>query len=149
MTLRHVSRAQILLLGWTLLTCLVSLLPTGAGGFPRAMNAVVFMTFGPACGLMALWWRTKVRAQVDSGHRFPAPEAEGSQRMPVTRFPTDMSPALAVVVSMGMSLSFLILSSQLLLLLGLWEAYRVVAVVQVATVLLALLPTAIQVGEDS
>jgi hypothetical protein len=45
---------QKALLTWATVSFLIALLPSGAGGLARAVNAVVFMTLGPACALAVL-----------------------------------------------------------------------------------------------
>lgn len=109
------SRALPLVLpGWAALTVLVALLPAGAGGLLRAVNALLFLTLGPGCALAFLLAR----------------------RLP---------PAVLMVVALATSLTVLLLSSQLLLILGIWAAWRVAALVAAVTIALA----AIQVRTSS
>ena len=107
MTATRFGRAQVLVMAWAVASYLIALLPAGTGGLPRAVNGVLFMTLGPACGLALALTR-----------RFPA--------------------AVACVMSVGGSVATLLLSSQLLLLLGLWSAWRVAALVTWVTVALVL-----------
>lgn len=110
MTLTRLSRPQLLVMAWAVASYLVALLPAGTGGLPRAINAVLFMTLGPACGLMLALTRV-----------FPA--------------------AVSAVIAIAGSLATLLLSSQLLLLLGLWSAWRVAALVTWVTIALVLATT--------
>jgi hypothetical protein len=49
------SRAlQKALTGWATVSVVISVLPPGFGGSARAVNAVVFLTFGPACAIASL-----------------------------------------------------------------------------------------------
>lgn len=107
MSITRLSRPQLLVIAWAVTSYLVALLPAGTGGLPRAVNAVLFMTLGPACALALALTR-----------RFPA--------------------AVACVVAIAGSVATLLLSSQLLLLLGLWSAWRVAALVTWFTVALVL-----------
>jgi hypothetical protein len=100
---------QKALLTWATVSFLIALLPSGAGGLARAVNAVVFMTLGPACALAVLL----VRA-------VPA--------------------AVAGVVAVAASLTVLVLSSQMLLIIGLWAPWRVAALVALTTIALVLVP---------
>ena len=54
MTLPSLQRPQLLVFLWADLSFLLALLPQGVGGVPRAVNAVLFMTLGPACAVMFL-----------------------------------------------------------------------------------------------
>jgi len=54
MTSIRLRRSQVVVLAWTGLSFLLSLLPQGVGGAPRVVNAVLFMALGPACALMVL-----------------------------------------------------------------------------------------------
>lgn len=112
-------RRPVLLL-WAAASLLLAFLPVGAGGLPRAVNAVVFMTLGPAVALMVLL-TLPARSRSRRGAALP--------------------PALAGVISLATSLTVLVLSSELLLLTGLWSAWGVAAMVAVATVTLTLVPT--------
>lgn len=107
MTGTRLGRAQVVVIAWAVTSYLVALLPAGAGGLPRAVNGVLFMTLGPGCALALALTR-----------RFPA--------------------AVACVIAIGGSVATLLLSSQLLLLLGLWSAWRVAALVTWVTVALVL-----------
>jgi hypothetical protein len=100
---------QKALLTWATVSFLIALLPSGAGGLARAVNAVVFMTLGPACALAVLL----VRA---------------------------VPPAVAGVVAVAASLTVLVLSSQMLLIIGVWAPWRVAALVALTTIALVLVP---------
>ncbi|WP_446219649.1 hypothetical protein [Micromonospora sp. IBHARD004] len=101
---------QLVLIGWTLLSFLLALLPTGVGGSPRAVNAVLFMTLGPGCAMLLVILRT----------------------LPV---------AVAAVVAIGTSLAILVLSSQALLIVGMWRPWGITGLVALTTTALTLLPT--------
>jgi hypothetical protein len=101
--------AQVALVCWAATSLLVAMLPAGAGGWPRTLNAVVFLVFGPGC---ALAWHL--------GRSVP--------------------PAVAAVIALAASLAVLLLSSQLLLILGLWAPWGVTALVYLATVGLVAVP---------
>jgi hypothetical protein len=107
MTHTRLSRPQVLVLAWAVTSYLVALLPAGAGGLPRVVNGVLFMTLGPACALGLALTR-----------RFPA--------------------GVATVMAIAGSLATLLVSSQLLLVLGLWSAWRVAALVTWVTMALVL-----------
>ena len=96
--------AQLALAAWAEVSVLVAILPEGVGGWPRAVNAIAFLTLGPAC---AVAWHL--------GRTVPA--------------------AAAAVIAIAASLTVLVLSSQLLLILGLWAPWGVTALV--ALVILA------------
>jgi len=101
--------AQVALVCWAATSLLVAMLPAGVGGWPRTLNAVVFLVFGPGC---ALAWHL--------GRSVP--------------------PAVAAVIALAASLAVLLLSSQLLLILGLWAPWGVTALVYLATVGLVAVP---------
>lgn len=107
MSFTRLSRAQVLVIAWAVTSYLVALLPAGTGGLPRAVNAVLFMTLGPA----------------------------GAVMLALTRV---FHPGVAGVIAIAGSLATLVLSSQVLLLLGLWTAWRVAALVTWVTVALVL-----------
>jgi hypothetical protein len=100
---------RVALLTWATASFLLALLPSGAGGLARAVNAIVFLTLGPACALAGLL---------------------------VRKVPT----AVAGVIAVAASLTVLVLSSQLLLLIGLWAPWRVTAFVALTTVALVWVP---------
>ena len=54
MKLPNLQRPQLLVFLWADLSFLLALLPHGVGGVPRAVNAVLFMTLGPACAVLLL-----------------------------------------------------------------------------------------------
>ena len=109
MTAARQRKVQAAISVWAVASFVVALWPPGVGGLARAVNAVLFMTFGPACALVIVLTR-----QVDR--------------------------AIALAVSVAASLTILVLASQLLLVTGLWAAWRVAGIVAFATVALALLP---------
>ena len=109
MTAARQRKVQAAISVWAVASFVVALWPPGVGGLARAVNAVLFMTFGPACALVIVLTR-----QVDR--------------------------AIALAVSVAASLTILVLASQLLLVMGLWAAWRVAGIVAFATVALALLP---------
>lgn len=96
---------QLAVSGWAAVSLVVALLPPGAGGPARAVNAVLFLTAGPGCALAGLL-----------GGRVPW--------------------AMAASVAVAASLAVLLLSSQLLLILGLWAPWRVAALAALATIVL-------------
>lgn len=55
--LSRLHPAQLVLVSWALLSFGLSLLPTGVGGPPRAVNAVLFMTLGPGCAMLVFLLR--------------------------------------------------------------------------------------------
>ena len=101
--------AQLALVCWAATSLLVAELPAGVGGWPRTLNAVVFLVFGPGC---ALAWHL--------GRSVP--------------------PAVAATIALATSLAVLLISSQLLLILGMWAPWGVTALVAVATVGLVVMP---------
>lgn len=101
---------------WALLSLVLALLPSGVGGVPRVLNAVVFMTLGPGISLMVL-----LRSRP---------------------FLSDWSTTVAGVVSVATSLTVLVLSSQLLLLLGHWSVAGIAGIVTLATVAIVALSSA-------
>ncbi|WP_137119907.1 hypothetical protein [Segeticoccus rhizosphaerae] len=101
---------QLALLGWTLASLALSLLPAGALGPPRAVNAVVFVGFGPGCALMV-------------------------------RLVGSWSVSVCSVLAIAVSLTVLILSSQLLLIIGAWSVPGVAALVALVTVVLTVTPS--------
>jgi hypothetical protein len=109
MTTTRFRVLQVALLTWATVSFLMALLPSGVGGLARAVNAVVFMTLGPACALAGLL----VRA---------------------------VPPAVAGVIAVAASLTVLVLSSQMLLIMGLWAPWRVAALVALTTIALVLGP---------
>jgi hypothetical protein len=100
---------QAALTTWAAVSLLLALLPAGAGGLARAVNAAVFLTLGPACALAGLL----------------------AGRVP---------PAVAGVIAVAASLTVLVLSSQILLIVGLWAPWRVAALVAVIAVALVMVP---------
>ena len=109
MTATRLRRLRVGLLTWATASLVLALLPSGVGGPARAVNAIVFLTLGPACALAALLVR----------------------RVP---------PAVAGVIAVAASLTGLVLSSQLLLLIGLWAPWGITALVALTTVALVLVP---------
>ena len=105
------------LAGWAALSVVVALLPPGAGGLARVLNAVVFLSLGPGCALGSLL---------------------------ATRLPRAVLP----VVALAASLTVLLLSSQVLLALGMWTAWRVAALVGAATIALAAIQVRTAKEED-
>lgn len=89
---------RIALACWAAVSLAVALLPAGDGGTVRALNALAFLTLGPACALGVVL--TGV-----------------------------VPPAVSWVVALTASLTVLLLSSQLLLLIGLWSVGGVTALV--------------------
>ncbi|MBA2465531.1 MAG: hypothetical protein H0V42_11245 [Nocardioidaceae bacterium] len=112
MTSEKIRTLRAIILAWAVLSFLVALLPGGVGGVPRVVNAVLFMTLGPGCALMALLLFRR---------SLPA-----------------WSAALAGVVAIAASLTILVLSSQLLLMVGLWTVGSVAGAVTLATIALVL-----------
>jgi hypothetical protein len=131
MTSIRLRRSQVVVLAWTGLSFLLSLLPQGVGGAPRVVNAVLFMALGPACALMVL-----LLDRVAASPGYTGPRG----KLPV------LSPALAAVVSVGVSLTVLVLSSQALLMTGLWRIWTVVMVVTVVTGALTLARSLVDEG---
>ena len=98
------SRAiEVALPVWAATTALAAPRPAGLGGWPRAINAIAFLTLGPGLALLSLLLRL-------------------------------VDPVVAGVISVAGSLTVLVLSSQLLLLLGLWSPWGVAAMVATVTV---------------
>jgi hypothetical protein len=109
MTTMRFRPPQVALLTWATVSFLLALLPTGTGGTVRAVNAVSFLTLGPACAIVLLL----------------------SRRVP---------PAVAGVIGVAASLTVLMLSSQLLLITGIWAPWGVAALVALITVALVVVP---------
>jgi hypothetical protein len=109
MTTNRFRVLQVALLTWATVSFLIALLPPGTGGSARAVNAVVFMTLGPACALARLLLHA-------------------------------VSPAVVGVIAVAASLTVLVLSSQMLLIMGLWAPWRVAALVALTTIALVLFP---------
>lgn len=113
MTSDKIRTLRAIILAWAVLSFSIALLPNGVGGVPRVVNAVLFMTLGPGCALLTLLLYPR---------SVPA-----------------WSVALAGVVSVAASLTILVLSSQLLLMVGLWTVGGVAGAVTLATVALVVL----------
>lgn len=94
---------------WAAVTVAAAPLPTGVGGWPRVVNALVFLLLGPAVAVLPVLARL-------------------------------VDPSVAAVIAVAGSLTVLVLSSQLLLALGVWSPTGVAAVVGVTTVVLSLAP---------
>ena len=109
---------ELAILGWVVVSLALSLLPTGVGGPARAINAVVFMGFGPGCAVMV-------------------------------RLAGRWSGLVCSVIALAVTLTVLILSSQLLLVLGAWSVPAVAGLVALVTVMLALVPLRDAVGEGN
>jgi hypothetical protein len=109
--------ASRVVVAWSLLSCLLGLAPTGFGGVPRAVNAVVFLLTGPGIALAMLMDR-----------RYTT----GSRRV--------LAPSLNAVISGTFSLTLLVLSSMTLLLVGAWSVPAVLGVVTAVAVVVAVLP---------
>jgi hypothetical protein len=107
MTMTRFRVLHVGLLTWATLSFFIALLPSGTGGLVRAVNAVVFLTLGPACALAVLLARA-------------------------------VPPAVAWVIAIAASLTVLVLSSQMLLIIGLWAPWRVAALVSSTTIALVL-----------
>jgi hypothetical protein len=105
MTTKGPQALRLSLSTWAAVSFLLALLPPGAGGLVRAVNAVLFMTMGPGCALAGLLAR----------------------RLP---------PAVVGVVAVATSLTVLLLSSQMLLIVGMWAPWRVAALVALTTMVL-------------
>ena len=106
---KHRRAARPVLVTWAVGSLLLALLPPGVGGSGRALNAVLFMTMGPAFAVGTVL---------------------------LDRVTT----AVATVIALATSLTLLVLSSEGLLMLGLWSPWRVAALVALATVAPTVIP---------
>ncbi len=111
-------RAQVAVIAWCAVSVALALLPAGAGGPVRAVDAALFMLFGPAVAGLVTARRAREARPSDA----PLP------------------PLVEVLLWTSASIAALAVTSTAIVFAGLWSTPTMVAVVAVETLLLASWP---------